>query len=527
MKQDFLQTKGQEIVCRDRAILLRGAGLNGWLLPEGYMWRLSGDCDRPRRIEAAIEALCGAEFAHTFWKRYGDRFITENDIRYLASLGLNSVRLPLNARHLFCFEADGVRFQPETLKRIDDLLGWCRTHGLYVILDMHAAPGGQTGQNIDDSEADVPQLFLDPIHQSRLADGWALLAARYADEPVVAAYDLLNEPLPNWNRQYNDRVLPLYRRIIRAIRKVDPKHIIMLEGVHWATDFSVLDGMSQEEAQDNLVLQFHRYWSPADHAGVAPYRAAAERLQIPLFMGEGGENNLDWYTAAFPMYERLRIGWSFWSYKKMDCGNSPVTFFAPEGWDRLLLHLDKRLALSADEGRAIFNRFLESIANPTINEAVFRAVLRRAPVEIPCEAYDACRIVSRREPGAVLRMDEPVTLLFADGHKGVPDYQRMEGEPQPASERILTRLKHGDAIEFCVTTDDAHYAGRLYAASADRPAIRVDGTPVMGSWSGSEGCFVFPIFARRGKHRIEICCEGAAINAKRLVVAREEFDTCD
>ena len=78
-------------------VLLRGFGLGGWLLPEGYMWRFYTKCDRPRRIEALIEKLCGAEYAASFWERYYGSYITEADIRLAAQNGFNSVRLPFNA----------------------------------------------------------------------------------------------------------------------------------------------------------------------------------------------------------------------------------------------------------------------------------------------------------------------------------------------------------------------------------------------------------------------------------------------
>ncbi len=72
----------------------------------------------------------------------------------------------------------------------------CGKHNIYVILDMHGAPGGQTGQNIDDSPNNEPELFMNPIFEHRLTRLWLKLVERYKDNPVVAGYDLLNEPLP-------------------------------------------------------------------------------------------------------------------------------------------------------------------------------------------------------------------------------------------------------------------------------------------------------------------------------------------
>lgn len=146
--------------------------------------------------------------------------------------------------------------------------------------------GGQTGQNIDDSEADIPELFTDERNQDILVKMWRLLAVRYTNEPAIGGYDLLNEPIPNWNCQYNSQLLPLYRRLIRAIREVDPNHVILLEGVHWATDFSVFEDFTPKEAADNIVLEFHKYWSDPDEESLAPFVETAKRLNVPLWMGK-------------------------------------------------------------------------------------------------------------------------------------------------------------------------------------------------------------------------------------------------
>jgi endoglucanase len=100
---------------------------------------------------------------------------------------------------------------------------------VYVIIDMHGAPGGQTGANIDDSPNDKPELFIDPRYQDQLVNLWVKIAQRYKDEPTVAAYDLLNEPLPvntGSAEKYKHLLVPLYQRITSEIRKVDQKHMI-------------------------------------------------------------------------------------------------------------------------------------------------------------------------------------------------------------------------------------------------------------------------------------------------------------
>ena len=498
----------------DTSVLLRGFGLGGWLLPEGYMWQMEGSYDRPRRMEQLIESLCGAEYATSFWERYEENYITRADIEWIAKCGFNSVRLPINARRLFRFDGQKAAFVAKTLKHVDNLIDWCRELGVYVILDMHAAPGGQTGQNIDDSENDQPELFVNPLYQDQLCAAWKLLAARYANEPVVAAYDLLNEPLPDFFCQYNDGVLPLYRRLIAAIRAIDPHHMIMLEGAHWATDFSVLDDMTREEAADNFALQFHRYWSAPDEESLERYQAVASRLDIPLYLGESGENNLEWYTAMFPLCDRLNIGWSFWSYKKMNCKNSPVTFARPEGWNLLMQHIHGGTMLSQTQAQGIFDEFLDCISKPMYQDAVVCALTRTPPFVLPCETFDESRIQSRRIPGAELRMREQASLLFRDGHTGEPDYRRLKGEPQPEEENIVVRLKAGDEIGFHINIANAPASGRLLAYGDGEIELYCDENLIEDVCNES-GAYCFTI-DQIGKLTLRIRCPKDDIDADRI-----------
>ncbi|MDD4312019.1 MAG: cellulase family glycosylhydrolase [Eubacteriales bacterium] len=514
MKNDFLVCRSDSMYCGQERVLLRGFGLGGWLLPEGYMWQMEGKYDRPRRMEQLIETLCGSEYAASFWARYENSYLTKRDIEWIASLGFNSVRLPINARRLFRFSSGKAAFVPETLDCIDRLIDWCRTYQIYVILDMHAAPGGQTGQNIDDSEQDQPELFLVPDDQENLCAAWELLAQRYENETVVAAYDLLNEPLPDFFGQYNDRVLPLYRRLIARIRAIDPNHMIMLEGAHWATDFSILDDMTKEEAADNIALQFHRYWSAPDEESLDRYVAAAKRLDVPLYLGESGENNLDWYTTMFPLCGRLNIGWSFWSYKKMDCDNSPVTFSRPAGWDRLMDYIKNGAKIEQAEAQSIFNEFLACVETPIYNTRVVGALTRTPPFALPCEAFDKSHIVNERIDGAILRMREQASLLFRDGHAGEPDYRRLKGEPQPESETVVVRLRAGDAIEFFVHIPTVPCFATIWAYGKGDFVVSSNGVPISCKRVEDE-TFEFTL-RETGDIALSIHCIQGQIDADRI-----------
>lgn len=511
---DFLQAKDGQFRAGDRPILLRGVGLGGWLLPEGYMWRLYEKCDRPRRMEALIEDLCGPAYARRFWERYFSAFITQDDIAWIASQGFNSVRLAMNARKLFTVDRDGsVAFRPDGISHVDDCVRWCEKHGLYVFLDMHAAPGGQTGRNIDDSARDLPELFMDPANEDALTQMWAMLARRYRRAAAVGGYDLLNEPLPRPDGEpYTERLLPLYRRLIDAIRGAEDGHIIILEGTHWATDMSLFDALRPGQLGENIALEYHKYWCAPDRESMQAYIRTARRLRMPLWMGESGENNLDWFTAAFPMYERDGVGWSFWCYKKMVTANSPVTFAEPAEWHRVLEHLDGRGTLDRASAQAIFDDFLTCVGRTQTHPEVINALFRRVPVSIPAPAFDAEDIHSRRIAGVELRPESRASLVFADGRVGPADWHHKMGQPQPERERPLLRLRPGDRTGYRVSAD-----GALTVRAVARPG---GGTVlIQGGRCGADGSRTV---TADGEGLVWLSCEGAEVDIERLEVRPAE-----
>ncbi len=473
---EFIKARGKAIVTEsDREILLQGVGLGGWLLPEGYMWKLYNDCDRPRRMEELIQSQCSEEFSRSFWNRYLEEYITERDVELISQWGFNCVRLPMNARTL-CRRTEGrMEFIPEAAGRMDQLIEWCRSRKVYVILDMHGAPGGQTGTNIDDCERDQPELFMDARYQKELIELWEMLAIRYAAEPCIAGYDLLNEPLPQWFCQYNKEVLPLYGTLIRAIRNHDKKHMIILEGVHWATDFSIFEPLREGLLDDNLMLQFHKYWSNPDRESIREYLDWREQLNVPLLMGEGGENNKDWYYGLFHLLRQERISYCFWSYKKMETENSLISFRKPEHWDRIVKALKDGETLEAKEALPIWEDFLLAVSDCRSHNEVANAILGRAPMNIPAPYYSGYHIQSKRIPGAILREQDPVTILYQSDEKkmGIPDFKRYGGEEQPEQERLFVRLEEGDSVWYEIESGRKPYMVSILCRSGKNQGLAV------------------------------------------------------
>src|SRR5215210_4530881 len=192
----FVTTQGREFVGPDgRPLLLRGINLGNWLLPEGYMFKFK-TASSPRLISTVVNQLVGDAEARRFWTAYRDNYVTADDIRFIKQAGFNSVRVPFSYR-LFVVEGEPPRLEGVGYELLDRVVGWCGREGLYVVLDMHGAPGGQTGDNIDDSWG-YPFLFESEEAQELTVRLWRKLAARYAQEPTVIGYDLLNEPVAHY-----------------------------------------------------------------------------------------------------------------------------------------------------------------------------------------------------------------------------------------------------------------------------------------------------------------------------------------
>ena len=160
------RTSGKEILTPEgKSIMLKGTNLGNWLVPEGYMFK-TGQVSSPTKIHELLTQLVGPDSTTAFWHKYLDRYITHDDIKYLKRIGCNHIRLPF---HYKMFTNDlymGTRNAGFTY--MDRVVEWCRAENLYVLLDMHCAPGGQTGDNIDDS-AGYPWLYFSKTSQDEMS----------------------------------------------------------------------------------------------------------------------------------------------------------------------------------------------------------------------------------------------------------------------------------------------------------------------------------------------------------------------
>ena len=385
----FAHTDHQQLVdSAGKPLLLRATNLGNWLVPEGYMWLLEGGPQSPSEIRGLVSELLGPEGSAAFWQKYRENYITREDIALLHRAGFNAIRVPLPYS---LFESDDA----EAFKLLDRLIVWSRAEDLYVILDLHAAPGGQTGTNIDDS-AGYPWLYQSPQEQEHLIAIWRRLATRYRDEPAVLGYDLLNEPIPDYPKlaPLNSLLEPLYKKLSGEIRKVDSHHILFLGGAQWDGNFSVFG----KPFDANVAYTFHKYWTAPDESVLRQYIDFRERYDVPIWLGESGENTDRWIAEFVNALEKNNIGWAFWPYKKMEKASAVVSIVAPADWGRIVEfaklprgtgHAEERLKARPEQKTIarVFAALLESVRlqNCRVNEGYLRA-LGMKPARAPAGA---------------------------------------------------------------------------------------------------------------------------------------------
>ncbi len=332
----LVQTEGKTFIAPDGRVLhIKGISLGNWLMPEGYMFKFEV-AKSPSQIFGAFERLLGPEPAKAFWTEYRERYIGEDDIRFIKSVGFNAVRIPL---HWDLFMSEDGAIEGPGWALLDRVIGWAKAAGLYVIVDLHAAPGGQTGINHDDGPG-YPLMFYVPRDHDLTVKLWQAIAQRYAGDPTILGYDLLNEPIAPYHdiATLNPRLEPFYKRITEAIRAVDPGRVAILAAGQWSSSFD----MFGPPFAPNLAYTYHSFWASTKRDSIQRHLNFSNRYNVPLFLGETGELTDEWNAEFRKLHEAHGIGWSFWTYKNLDTPSTVVSIKRPDGWDAIAAYADGR-----------------------------------------------------------------------------------------------------------------------------------------------------------------------------------------
>ena len=345
----FVHVEGPNLIKPNgEKLFIQGTNLGNWLNPEGYMFGLQ-KTNSAWMIDLMIKEMVGPDAAADFWQAFRQNYITQADIQYIAQQGANTIRLPFNYKLFTDEDYMGETGKKEVFALMDRLVEWCRAEGLYLILDMHDCPGGQTGDNIDDGHG-YPWLFESERSQQLFCHIWQQIARHYRNEPVILGYELMNEPIAHFfeNKDSLNQLLePLYKRAVKAIRQVDKSHIILLGGARWNSDFFMFTDWTFDS---NIMYTCHRYGGPATAEAIKDYIDFRDKTGLPMYMGEIGHNTNEWQAAFVQVMKDANIGYTFWPYKKID-SSCMMGIQRPEGWDSCVVKFSETSRNSYKEWR--------------------------------------------------------------------------------------------------------------------------------------------------------------------------------
>lgn len=320
--QGFLHASGKRILNGDgQEVILRGIGTGNWMLQEGYMMKSADVAGTHTAFRNKLTETIGPELTAGFYEAWLNNHFTRADADSMKSWGFNSVRVAMHYKWFTLpIEDEPVVGQDtwfeEGFIRIDSLLSWCSANEMYLILDLHGAPGGQgKDANISDYDPSKLSLWESSENRRKTVALWARLAERYASEPWIGGYDLINEP--NWDLPGNTLLRQLYGEITGAVRAVDTNHMIIVEGNWFANDYSGLT----PPWDDNMVYSFHKYWTFNTQQEINWIINLRNTWNVPVWLGESGENSNSWFTGLIALCEQNGIGWSWWPVKKAGINN--------------------------------------------------------------------------------------------------------------------------------------------------------------------------------------------------------------
>ena len=317
---NFVRVSGTKLLGRDgRSLVLRGTNCGNYMVREPYMMNTSGNLDRQFKFDKMIADICGEAKVMEFDRMWMDNQFAEADMKFIADHGLNCLRVPMHYKYFTLpIEKEPVQGQQtwldEGFTRVDSMCVWAERHGIMLILDMHACPGGQSSGDICDYDSSKPSLWESEANRTKLVALWRKLAERYKDEKCVVGYDLINET--NWSLANSNKMLwDLTKDIIKAIREVDTNHIVIIEGNGYCNDYN---GFPSTKMDSKMMLQFHHYWHYGTTGCIQWQMDMGAKYNCPIYIGEFGENSNHWVGEHVRIFEEVAkcAAWTVWPMKK-------------------------------------------------------------------------------------------------------------------------------------------------------------------------------------------------------------------
>lgn len=338
VENPFLKADGK--VLKDAAgtgevVQLKGTNAGGYLLQEFWMTPTNATTNvkAEEDIYAVLTERFGKDKMMELVDIYQDAYWTEADFDYCKELGMNCIRLPFWYRNLV--DENG-EFYDNCFERIDWFVAEAAERNMYVILDMHGAPGSQSGSDHsgkdggNDKKGASEFFFGDnaQANQELFYKIWEGIAEHYKGNPWVAGYDLLNEPYCTYrynsglsDKQLREMLWNIYDIAYDKVRAIDPDHLIIMEATWDPVD---LPNPAVYE-WENVMYEYHNYlyddYDNKNGQQIANMKKklnaiATANYDVPSYLGEFSYfNNLDAWDEGMKLINDSGINWTTWTYK--------------------------------------------------------------------------------------------------------------------------------------------------------------------------------------------------------------------
>ena len=287
-------------------------------------------------------------------------YFTEKDVKYLAGLGFDHIRIPVDEEQLW--KEDGQE-DAEGFSLLKQALDWCKQYNLDAVVDLHILRSHHFNQK-------EKPLWTKPEAQERFFQCWRDLSKELRNYPVEdVAYELMNEPVADDPEDWNK----LVEKTIAIIRQAEPSRKIVVGSNRWQSA-ATFDQLRFPANDRNLILSFHMYepfllthhtasWTrikdyngPVNYPGVIVKEedlkgfpdsvrteilknknsytidsirrhfmkpvGVAKKYNLPLYCGEWGclstvpdAARLQWFRDMVAVLKENTIGWATWDYK--------------------------------------------------------------------------------------------------------------------------------------------------------------------------------------------------------------------
>lgn len=462
-----LRTQGTRFVNGEgEEVILHGYGVANWENVEGFMIGSAplpmekfkfilfpgpGQDHNPERwtsrrfVSQQVRELCGQKYLDTFWDRWEENHLREEDIALMAEMGFNCVRVVLNANALLQ-EEPGIHWNEGGFGRLTNVIDWCEKHKLYAILDMHGVVGGNNGATGDSLFCEYPSIFLDAESQERQILLWEEIARRYGDRWIVAGYDLINEPVSSpVQHEYIPLLERYYDACIQRMLKIDKKSIFFLEGAKYARDARIFNRQYDPECR-NWAISIHLYGASPEIKDLYPWLLKREELGVPLWLGECGAGPIN-DAVFYDICAHYGVAYTPWGWKTAadpngPHGHGPVNHPLPKDWKKIQDFQMVGPRPTYEESIKIMDEFIEltKLEHCFINRDCARLAAKHPDIDLPGAAYDMWTEDGKRYYGSWelsnylnFRLEDHTKLVWAC-EKALP-YPKFAWYNDPNEER--------------------------------------------------------------------------------------------